>query len=92
MLEAIRSDRYQFDMFVTRSISDYRAQIAGYRDAGMSVGLVTTMGALHAGHMALVTRARTASLAVDLLLFPALDCISPGGLGVIRSPVRAVGR
>ena len=45
-------------MRVHRSITDFRAEIASYRELGQSVGLVTTMGALHAGHMALVTRAR----------------------------------
>ncbi|MXQ09421.1 pantoate--beta-alanine ligase [Alphaproteobacteria bacterium GH1-50] len=45
-------------MRLCRSISDFRAEIASFREAGQSVGLVTTMGALHAGHMALVTRAR----------------------------------
>jgi pantoate--beta-alanine ligase len=41
-----------------RTIADLRSRIAGWRKAGERVGLVPTMGALHAGHMALVRTAR----------------------------------
>ena len=41
-------------MQVCRTIADYRAAIASFRAEGHSIGLVTTMGALHAGHIALV--------------------------------------
>lgn len=46
-------------MKVCRTIAEYRAEISSYRDAGDTVGLVTTMGALHAGHMALVEAAKS---------------------------------
>ena len=37
-----------------RTIKDLRRTIAAYRKAGETVALVPTMGALHAGHLALV--------------------------------------
>lgn len=56
-------------MKVCRTIAVYRAEIAGFRASGESVGLVTTMGALHAGHMALVAAARAAHDRVVTTIF-----------------------
>ena len=56
-------------MKVCRTIAEYRAEIARFRAAGESVGLVTTMGALHAGHMALVQAAKAENDRVVTTIF-----------------------
>jgi len=43
-------------MKVTKTISELQAALSAARAAGQSVGLVPTMGALHAGHASLVRR------------------------------------
>lgn len=46
------------DMKVFRTVKELQTAVTEYRLAGKSIGLVPTMGALHAGHLSLVERAR----------------------------------
>ncbi len=56
-------------MRVVRTISELRDGLAGWRRTGERIGLVPTMGALHAGHMALVEAARSQCRRVVATIF-----------------------
>ncbi|MCC7346802.1 MAG: pantoate--beta-alanine ligase [Variibacter sp.] len=58
---------------IARTIASLRRTVQRYRDAGESVALVPTMGALHAGHLALVKhgRKRADRVVVSIFVNPA---------------------
>jgi len=51
------------------TVEGLRARVSAWRSAGFSVGLVPTMGALHAGHLALADQARSRSQKVIVSIF-----------------------
>jgi pantoate--beta-alanine ligase len=56
-------------MKIARSIADLRREVGAWRARGERVGLVPTMGAIHAGHLALVSAARDQNEQVVASLF-----------------------
>jgi pantoate--beta-alanine ligase len=54
---------------VVRSVADLRTQVSAWRQAGLTVGLVPTMGSLHDGHLSLVRLAKTRADRVVTSLF-----------------------
>lgn len=56
-------------MRVVKTISELKSLISGYKQENKTVGLVPTMGALHAGHKSLVDRARKENDIVVVSIF-----------------------
>ncbi|OWK28365.1 pantoate--beta-alanine ligase [Sphingomonas dokdonensis] len=56
-------------MQTVRTLSDLRAAVAAFRAEGARVAFVPTMGALHAGHLALVDAAKRAGTKVVVSIF-----------------------
>jgi len=56
-------------VLTVRDLNDLRASIAGWRAEGARIALVPTMGALHAGHMALIEAARRPGTRVVASIF-----------------------
>jgi pantoate--beta-alanine ligase len=56
-------------MLIAETITETRSAIAALRAQGRTVGLVPTMGALHAGHVSLIRAARAACDAVVVTIF-----------------------
>lgn len=57
---------------IVHTVADLRARVSSWRSAGESVALAPTMGALHAGHVALAAAARAAAdrLVVSIFVNP----------------------
>ena len=54
---------------IVRRVEELRARLREFRSQGTRIGLVPTMGSLHAGHMALVARAVSENDRVVATLF-----------------------
>ena len=65
-------------MKTVSTVPDLRSAVASYRKKGQRVAFVPTMGALHAGHLALVEQARRAAGKVVVSIFVNPKQFGPG--------------
>src|ERR1043165_4961250 len=57
------------NLLIARTVSDVRKHVAAARLKNLTIGLVPTMGALHAGHASLIERARADAGFVAVSIF-----------------------
>jgi pantoate--beta-alanine ligase len=62
-------ERAERSLKVARAVDELRAALVPVRRSGRSIGLVPTMGALHAGHLSLIERAHSECDVVVVSLF-----------------------
>jgi pantoate--beta-alanine ligase len=65
-------------METLKRVADLRRAVSSWRARSETIGLVPTMGALHAGHMALVARARATCARVVVSIFVNPTQFGPG--------------